>query len=73
MDNAKCFNDGSDARLMGLPLEDCPYLINFEIYLWSEGWHNVDKFWGKDARWPVRPLPELITLQPQSSARSLQK
>jgi ribosome modulation factor len=55
---ALAFNRGSDARLAGLPPSACPYGLGEQGYLlWVQGWRDVDRFWGEDARWPCPGLP----------------
>ena len=52
------FNEGSDARLLGRPLSENPYLDMHAHKIWREGWFDVDQNWGSDVkgRWRFRPL-----------------
>lgn len=56
------FNQGSDARLKGLPLSANPYPWSERLRwrFWMRGWRHVHAFWGCGALWPVKPLPDLI-------------
>jgi ribosome modulation factor len=53
------FNRGSDARLAGRSTRANPYADAALGRQWLEGWHNVDWGWGRDAKWPVAPLPDV--------------
>jgi hypothetical protein len=54
----KAFNEGSDARIAGIPLAANPYLTGSGYYsYWRMGWKDVESNWGQDAFWPVKPLP----------------
>lgn len=57
---ARAFNEGSDARLKGIPLREQQLtgLLQFDRY-WRMGWHHVDLSWGSGARWSVKALPEV--------------
>lgn len=55
--SAIAFNKGSDARLRGEPVTACPYSWDeSQSTAWRAGFLSVDKHWGIDARWPVKPL-----------------
>jgi ribosome modulation factor len=51
------FNEGCDARLAGKPATTCPYESPELAQQWRHGWANVDGTWGRDAKWPINPLP----------------
>lgn len=55
---AEAFGRGSDDRLAGLPLSDCPYEDKKGKSAWRLGWRDVDRNWAKDRRffWPPSPL-----------------
>lgn len=60
---AGAFGEGTDARLGGYELADCPYTrADGTLYeAWRHGWQYTSRYWGKDAR-PgqyVRRLPLL--------------
>ncbi len=60
---ARPFNEGSDARLAGLPPDANPYSSHYghtEHVYWARGWVSVHEEWGADSRWPVPPLPPLM-------------
>lgn len=60
--NAEAFNAGCDARLAGKPLSANPYRRcdeNDKNINWRMGWNHVDSWWGEDATWPYRCLPEV--------------
>lgn len=52
---AMYFNEGSDARLRGEPCES-GYEGSAQI-AWRQGWQDVDKWWGKRAKWPHMAKP----------------
>lgn len=58
---AKAFNEGCEARISGIPKErNNPYLAaSQEWSSWRRGWDDVNRYWGKDAKWPIKPLPEV--------------
>lgn len=57
---AAAFNAGCDARLAGKPQSSCPAKgDSWELRQWVTGYDHVDRFWGIDAKWPVRRLPEV--------------
>lgn len=58
------FNQGSDARLAGLPVKVNPFDHSTEWSVnraWREGWQHVHKEWGAGVRgrWPFRVLPSV--------------
>jgi ribosome modulation factor len=60
---ARCFNEGSDARLAGRRPEDCPYENGSERSHWILGWKDVHLFWGSHvhSRWRYRPLVPFLS------------
>jgi hypothetical protein len=57
---ARSFNEGSDARLMGINQSACYYKHDKALKTWwNLGWDHCDKEWGLDAKWPVQPLREI--------------
>lgn len=55
----RAYGRGSDARLALEPAEMNPYRYgSFECYWWDRGWHDVDRGWGADAKWPFLRLRE---------------
>ena len=60
-DQARAFNTGCDARLLGVPIWANPYVgVGRLGNYWSMGWMDVHKHWGRDAgRRLVRPLPPI--------------
>lgn len=62
-ERAVAFNAGSDARLAGAPPGINPYQRSHQQYehdAWDAGYRDVDKFWGVDAKWPVKRLPVVL-------------
>jgi hypothetical protein len=58
----RAFNAGSDARLLGIPLTQNPYIgtPGLELYrLWRHGWLHVSRCYGID----VEPRPQLPPVQ----------
>ncbi len=55
------FGEGSDARIAGLPRHYNPHhgAMNHNRASWDRGWDDVDRHWGKSAKWPVRLLPQV--------------
>ena len=53
------FNAGCDARIKGYALRHNPF-PEADIYHheWRRGYFHVGGHWGKDAKWPITPLPE---------------
>lgn len=54
------FNLGSDARLDGVALDCNPFKQTESLQRyrgWRDGWLDVDGYFGRAARWPVRRLP----------------
>ena len=55
------FNQGSDARLRGDPLDSCPIDRHVLLSTWNQwlaGWLHCDQHWGElAAPGLVRPLP----------------
>lgn len=59
---ARAFNRGCDARIAGMSLSANPYNLveRPECWLqWRLGYKDVDRYWGRNALWHVRPLPRL--------------
>lgn len=52
-----CFGKGSDDRLAGKPLTDNPFWYESELLAWRAGWLHAERYWGVDAKWPIRKLP----------------
>jgi ribosome modulation factor len=49
----RCFNQGSDARLAGDPIEACPFPPGDPAWAhWCEGWRHVDQHWAVDNGYP---------------------
>lgn len=65
---ARAFNEGSDARLMGISQQACFYKHdkNLKTY-WNLGWDDCDKFWSTEAKWPTQPLKEIPRQRKKSS------
>ena len=60
--SAKVFNEGSDARLEGIPLAANPHALSPDDYrLWRRGWLDVHWHFGECAKWPIDKLPEVAT------------
>lgn len=60
---AAIFNAGCDARLAGKDYDENPYAQGLQEgphIQWLRGWLHVDRYWGFDARWPVRRLPPVM-------------
>lgn len=57
---ARAFNEGSDARLMGISQKACYYKHDkvLKTY-WMLGWSDVENNYGQEAKWPVQPLREI--------------
>ena len=55
------FNLGSDARLRGVSPTRNPFFgVNeYQALHWEMGWTHCNRFWGIDAKWPVRGLPQV--------------
>lgn len=52
----RCFNQGSDGRLAGDSIEQCPYAPGSPAWsAWCEGWNHCDRFWCVDE---VSPKPK---------------
>jgi ribosome modulation factor len=51
------FNRGCDARLAGRPISSDPYESPELSEYWRLGWMNVAMACGREARWPITPLP----------------
>lgn len=49
-DSAKAFNLGSDARLNGETLEDCPFPDDEGRASWEHGWRHVNTHWPRRLR-----------------------
>lgn len=50
---AQAFNQGCDARLMGTPINQCPFnsMTDGPLYkYWRNGWQHTEDYWGKGAR-----------------------
>lgn len=60
LSNQVAFNDGCDYRLAGVPIKDNPYADSDHSAAWLSGWRHTNSNWGKDARWPIRPLPLVL-------------
>jgi hypothetical protein len=59
---ATAFDVGCDARLAGKPEAVNPYRPgSSEFYAFKSGYRSVELTWGLDARWPVKPLPEVVS------------
>jgi hypothetical protein len=59
---AVAFNEGGDARMLGLALLRCPYGTRDLRHLrqaWRSGWRHLDREWGLDSRRAIRRLPEI--------------
>lgn len=57
---AKAFNEGSDARIIGIPRSFNPYKEGSDMNSkWREGWNNVDIHWcdWDPMRLATHPLP----------------
>ncbi len=57
----RAFNQGSDARLAGEPLERCPLVATGLVMYWRWGWADVERHWGELARHPYRVLGDVKT------------
>jgi len=55
----QAFNIGSAARLAGFTLASNPYKDYILARYWQRGWLDVDRFWGRDAKWPIKRLPRV--------------
>jgi hypothetical protein len=64
--DAAIFNAGCDARLAGRPSSANPHAggIARDYFVWKLGWTDIDRFWGKWARWPVMRLPDVKEREP---------
>lgn len=60
LDNQAAFNDGCDYRLAGVPIKDNPYADTDRSAAWLSGWRHMNSNWGKDAKWPIKPLPPVL-------------
>ena len=63
-DRNSVFNEGSDARVLGLDWKDNPYMgtmLSNHKRVWFDGWNHVNLFWGSSVRgrWEVEPLSEI--------------
>lgn len=60
-DDARAFNEGSDARLAGEPVTANPYTKREDTayFAWRAGWRDVDHYWPRPL--PSRPLPREIS------------
>jgi ribosome modulation factor len=57
---ARAFNEGSDARITGISFDSCWYKSEQQLKdYWQLGWQDVDKFFGRDAKWSFTPLPKI--------------
>lgn len=61
-EGARAFNQGSDSRLRGEPMDANPYLKGFDANghdHWRMGWRDVDAWYGRyvRGRWVFSPLP----------------
>lgn len=55
---AIAFSQGSDARVNGVDITRNPYRDLVEVSdWWTAGWIHCDRYFGVDAKWPVRRLP----------------
>ena len=55
---SKSFNEGCEARIAGILKSHNPYLAaSREWSSWRRGWEDVNRYWGKDAKGPIKPLP----------------
>ncbi len=57
----RAFNRGADARLAGEPVSVNPF-TDYDTLMasyFTRGWNEVNKNWGKDAKWWVKPLPPI--------------
>lgn len=63
---ARAFNQGSDARISGLPVSSNPTPVSFNqpVHVaWKLGWDHVDRYWACDAlNWAVLPLPRVAAI-----------
>ena len=63
---ARAFNEGSDARVWGVPLGRNPYLLRAEETVlrrsWEAGWLHVEAQYavGVRGRWAYRELPLVV-------------
>jgi hypothetical protein len=58
VDSALAFNQGSDARLAGLPRIENPYLHDSNGWrYWRMGWQDVDRHWCESVHATYTPLP----------------
>lgn len=60
---ARVFGAGSDARFRGEPKTTNPYHGDeqkTEHAAWKAGWEDLNKNWGKGARWPVALLLGIV-------------
>lgn len=55
----RAFNLGCDARLIGEPISWCCFDESDLRKEWKSGWRDVDRSWGKGAKWYVKPLPKI--------------
>ena len=56
------FGQGSDSRFAGVSPVMNPYTETYNFWqhrYWQLGWEDMDRNWGKFAKWPVRELPEV--------------
>lgn len=57
-DHDRAFNEGCDARIVGLPIEQCPYLRKSPAYsFWREGWRYTHRHHGMDCLRVTKRLP----------------
>ena len=46
------FNEGCDARVLGLSWKENPYIgtpLDEHKRIWFDGWNHVNIFWGRDS------------------------
>lgn len=57
---ARAFNEGSNARVAGTCVSECPYDGKLGTS-WVEGWSDVHNHWGVwvKGRWEHKPLPRV--------------
>lgn len=59
-EHARAFGEGSDARLRGLGMAACPYPPSHTCReFWILGYRHIAAWWGIEAKWPIRALPEV--------------
>lgn len=56
--NDEAFGCGCDARIAGRPRSGNPFTEEQLQRAWDRGWIDVDRHWGREAKWPILDLPE---------------